>query len=1057
MFESRLEPAIAARAAYTRAELLQAMGGACCQLSPAAIDSVRSLGLQRRRRGTRAGRNYQRPIHIVNIQRSRDRRRHVYKQTRTTNLLDRSADVRPLNLIKIRRAALTAPVNIGLFNACSVHNKSASVCDWITSSNVRLAAVVETWHDSQDCPDLIACTPPGFHFIERARPRPPDSDTSELVNHGGVCLFYHNSLHAKRISFVDYETFEFVAVYITGSSLTVLMIVVYRPGSKATSSLFFEEFSDLLERSSVYASSLIIIGDLNIHLDIATDPSTVKFRDILDSQGLVQHVAGATHRAGHCLDVIITRQELCVRSVSVKPPMLSDHCTIIARLDLLVPQDHSNVRRVRRSWRQFDFDSFIDDLRRSTLVCDSAADNNVDDLFDRYDQTMRSLLEVHAPTRTVCVRVARSAPWYDADCRAARKLTRRLEKTYRRSKSTADRLLWSDQFSQQRLLFQQKLRNYWLTTIDSCGNDSRLLWSKMRNLMSPPPHQLSCRLSADDFATHFSSKVDKIRASTSDAPAPIINTRHAASLSSFAPVTVDEITRLLSRMPAKHCQLDPVPSWLVKRAADVLAPVFVVMCNASMCSGKFPDSQKHAVVFPRLKKSTLVADDVNSYRPISNLSFASKLVERVIASRFTAHAENNKLFPIRQSAYRRHHSTESAVVSVMNDIIRAIDNGEVAAMVLLDLSAAFDTVDHKTLMDVMQQRFAISNIPLMWFSSYLTNRTQSVSVNGIQSAQNQVVCSVPQGSVLGPLEFITYTDDVVEIFCRHCVRYHLFADDKQVYTATTISDINSARQRLCSCIVDTRDWCSSRRLQLNASKTELMWFGSRASLLKMSAVDLTLMVGDDVIKPSTVIRDLGVYLDAELTMKQHVNRTASSCFFHIRRLRQIRRSVGPEVTKKLVSAFILSRLDYCNAALAGLPQNTLKPLQRAQNAAARLITGIKQHDHITESMKNLHWLPIKFRIQYKLCLIMHMIITKQCPDYMSELVSLTADNATRAGLRSASGRSFKKPKTRTKFGERAFSYSGPAAWNLLPDYLHSNSNTASFKRQLKTYLFAAAY
>ncbi len=225
----------------------------------------------------------------------------------------------------------------------------------------------------------------------------------------------------------------------------------------------------------------------------------------------------------------------------------------------------------------------------------------------------------------------------------------------------------------------------------------------------------------------------------------------------------------------------------------------------------------------------------------------------------------------------------------------------------------------------------------------------------------------------------------------------------------------------------------------------------------MSALDLSLKVGDDVITPALAVRDLGVYLDAELTMRQHVNRTASSCFFHIRRLRQIRRSVGPEVTKRLVSAFILSRLDYCNAALAGLPQTTTQPLQRAQNAAARLITGIRQRDHITPAMKQLHWLPINFRIQYKLCLLMHLIITRQCPDYMKELVTLTADGATRTGLRSANGRSFQKPKTRTKFGERAFSYSGPAAWNSLPDYLHYNNNTASFKRQLKTYLFAIAY
>src|SRR5664279_6355776 len=154
--------------------------------------------------------------------------------------------------------------------------------------------------------------------------------------------------------------------------------------------------------------------------------------------------------------------------------MLSDHSTIVAQLDLLIPQDHTTVRRVQRNWRQFDFDRFNADLRQSTLVCDSTVDDNVDDLFDRYDRTLRSLLDVHAPTKSVCVRAARSAPWYDADCRAEKKVTRRLEKVYRRSRSTADRLLWSAQFNHQRSSFQQKLRDYWLTIrvemmLDCCG------------------------------------------------------------------------------------------------------------------------------------------------------------------------------------------------------------------------------------------------------------------------------------------------------------------------------------------------------------------------------------------------------------------------------------------------------------------------------------------------------------------------------------------------------------------------------------------------------------
>ena len=191
---------------------------------------------------------------------------------------------------------------------------------------------------------------------------------------------------------------------------------------------------------------------------------------------------------------------------------------------------------------------------------------------------------------------------------------------------------------------------------------------KISTLLSPPEQRDSSSLSADEFAAHFSSKIDKIYASTTRAPAPTIDVRSASItlLSNFKPVDASEIARLLSRTPAKQCHLDPIPTWLVKCAAVVLAPVLSLMCNASLQSGKFPDLHKHAAVFPRLKKSSLIADDLNSYRPISNLSFVSKLVEKAAARRSIDHAEPNSLFPVKQSAFRRHHSTKSAVVNIMN-------------------------------------------------------------------------------------------------------------------------------------------------------------------------------------------------------------------------------------------------------------------------------------------------------------------------------------------------------------------------------------------------------
>ena len=251
------------------------------------------------------------------------------------------------------------------------------------------------------------------------------------------------------------------------------------------------------------------------------------------------------------------------------------------------------------------------------------------------------------------------------------------------------------------------------------------------------------------------------------APAAVITSRSPPIIASCDAVTVTEVLRILNTVPSKHCDLDPIPTWLVKKAAGVHAPVICTMCNSSVQSGVLPKSQKHAIIRPRLKKPGLDATRHDSYRPISNLSFISKLIERVVAARYVKHAEDNQLFPARQSAYRRFHSTDTAVAVVPNDLVRAADAGHVTGLVLLDLSSAFDTVDHSLLLSILRSGFGVDGLALRWFQSYLSERTQTFVVNGTQSSTFHVDCSVPQGSVLGPLQFISYTDDVTSAFDQH--------------------------------------------------------------------------------------------------------------------------------------------------------------------------------------------------------------------------------------------------------------------------------------------------
>jgi hypothetical protein len=566
------------------------------------------------------------------------------------------------------------------------------------------------------------------------------------------------------------------------------------------------------------------------------------------------------------------------------------------------------------------------------------------------------------------------------------------------------------------------------------------------------------QLTADDHARFFSDKIGRIRSSTAAAAPPVIEDRFIAEpLSVFQPTTSEEIVTILNRTQAKQCQLDPAPSWLIKRSSGILAPVIARMCNASFHQSALPIKCKHAIVRPLLKKSSLDPIDPSSYRPISNLSFVSKIVEKVVDARLSNHTSKHNLLPVFQSSYRPFHSTETAVICVVDSMLKAMDQGHVGALMLLDLSAAFDTVDHQILHDVMRRRFGVCGSALDWLADFLKDRTQTVRVGGSESAVSKLNFGVPQGSVNGPKRFIEYAEDITCQLVKHNLVYHLFADDTQGMLHCPPADVPQMMSTLNDCFADVSGWCASKRLQLNADKTELLLFGTPTNLKKIPLGSDVMQAGSSVIKPADVVRDLGVMLDAQLSMREHVSQTAQACFFHLRRLRSVRQQLGRDVTIKLVVALVFSRLDYCNAVLAGLPAATLAPLQRVLHAAARLVNGLRPCDHVTSTLKELHWLPIAQRIDYKLCLLVHKSIIGNAPVYLTNLLTAVADVPSRSALRDASNGDFVIPKTRLKLGERAFSVAAPLAWNRLPSVLKTTRSTTAFKRGLKTFLFRTAY
>ena len=302
-----------------------------------------------------------------------------------------------------------------------------------------------------------------------------------------------------------------------------------------------------------------------------------------------------------------------------------------------------------------------------------------------------------------------------------------------------------------------------------------------------------------------------------------------------------------------------------------------------------------------------------------------------------------------------------------------------------------------------------------------------------------------------------YTEDLQKVVTSFEIGYHLYADDSQLLDKTTLQNLDACRLRIGSCVESVREWCSSRRLQLNSDKTELIWFGTRSILSKFQGLETSIRVGAVEVKPVESVRDLGVTLDCQLNMWAHISKIVSACYYHLRRIRQLRHCLDKDDRQRLVSSLVLSRIDYCNVALAGLPATSLAPLQRVINAAARFVANLRPRDHVSPVLRDLHWLPIRERISYKVCLMMFNVVNGTAPTYMTGMVTRISDLPGRCHLRSAAKGLFDVPRTRTVFGSRAFSIAGPVAWNGLPAHVCAIRDVIPFKSALKTHFFQLAY
>ncbi|KAK7092915.1 hypothetical protein V1264_008591 [Littorina saxatilis] len=892
---------------------------------------------------------------------------------------------------------------------------------------------------------MQAMTPPGFTL--HSCPRLTGAG-------GGLAVLYRTSLRDYvdiSLERFDFLSFELCKTKIRHCNQDLTFLCVYRPPpnkkNKLSTPQFLAEFTELLDEYANLHCNLVVVGDINLHYDSQSDLNVNTLKTLLPTLNLSQLVDRPTHRRGHTLDWVVVGGDVGVLDLIVQDMLISDHFVISFSFDLQKP---GPARRVvtSRNMKRIDMAALKDDVRALQL--------DRHDLVSSYNSDLRRILDKHAPLTTRTVTDRPSAPWLTPEVSTAKQDRRRAEREWRKSALTVHRQIFAFHREAVKEMVDKNRHQFISQKIENSTSSKELFLITGQLLGKTQNKKLPNSVPLDDlpdkFGDFFAEKIEKIRVELDAAPGhPEHAPFHGAHLTDFSPVTKEQVKKIIEKAPPKSCILDPIPSELLSECLEELLPVITDIINQSLTSGQVPTSFKHAVVTPLLKKANLDINTFKNYRPVSNLPFVSKVLEKVVLAQLSEHLAKTGMVEPLQSAYRADHSTETALLKVANDLLTACDSGSVSLLALLDLSAAFDTIDHDILLARLNTTFGITGTALGWFCSYLTGRTQAVVIQNRHSEDTILKYGVPQGSVLGPVLFTMYIQPLGKVIKHHNVLYHMFADDTQLQKSAHTKQFTELVQSIESCSDHIKQWMTVNKLKMNDDKTEIMPVGKQSNLKLLSETS-SLTLSDTTVTFSSKVKNLGVHLDSSLSMDAHINSLCRTAFLEMRRISQIRHLLSLDATKTLVSVFILSRLDYCNSLLAGLPDAKLDRLQRIMNNAARLVLRKRKRDHVTPLLMTLHWLPIKARITYKIATLCYRSLhDDSAPSYLS---SLLKPHVPTRNLRSADAGHLVVPRIKLNaFGKRAFIYTAPSIWNSLPMSVRLSTSLLSFKSSLKTHLF----
>ena len=537
----------------------------------------------------------------------------------------------------------------------------------------------------------------------------------------------------------------------------------------------------------------------------------------------------------------------------------------------------------------------------------------------------------------------------------------------------------------------------------------------------------------DFFATIGLNLASEIQPSTIEPEFYLQPTDTTFFLKTPSPSTV---CKLLNQLDAKKATgLDRIPCKLLKLSSSIVGPSLAYIFKSCIDAEIFPNEWKIAKVTPLFKKGS--KRELGNYRPISVLPLISKIFEKIIYRQLYDYLQDNSLLNTYQSGFRSMHSTLTALLETTNNWSINIDNGLLNGVLFVDLKKAFDTIDHEIILRKLAN-YGVDQSALRFFASYLRNRSQKCSVNGALSSASELTCGVPQGSILGPLLFLIYINDLPNCLDTSCAK--MFADDTNITVpGCTFAELEQATN---SELNNLYSWLKANKLSLNIAKTEFMVISTRQKFLAENCSEINIQLDGHPICRVEHATSLGLIIDDRLSWSNHIKELCRKISSAIGALRRIRSLISQSTAEQIYNALIQPYFDYCAPVWDGLSSYLCEKLQKLQNRAARVILQANCEVNSSLLLETLKWDKLSLRRRKQKAIMMFKSLNGLAPVYLQDLFSERhtdmRDSLPKLNL----------PKPRTDYLKRSFRYSGALLWNSLPENIRAIRSIGQFKKKI---------